>query len=155
MQRRGFIAGLLVSGLVLSTGFANKAESKDSNLPLNLKNARIFINEKQQPGAYSAVMTNFKFLYFYIPSQGLFVISSSEFDHAVQAGKFQDRELLFDVSGIGFRLVSSGSILGKVSRPLWVNYDPKFTLDVKSIMFGYGDEESAPYDWPKQIGKHI
>jgi len=28
-------------------------------------------------------------------------------------------------------------------------------VDVKSIMFGYGDSESAPYDWPKQNWKNI
>lgn len=153
--RRGFLAGLVMSGLVLSTGFASTAESTDSSNPLHLQNGKIFINGQPQPGTYSAEMTSFKFLYFYVPSQGLFVISSSEFDHAIQAGKFEDRELQFDVSGIAFKLVSSRPILGKTSRPLWVHYDPRFTLDVKSIMFGYGDSESAPYDWPKQVGKHI
>lgn len=149
------MAGLLASGLVLSTGLTSKAQSTESSNPFHLQNGKIFINDQAQPGTYSAEMTNFRFLYVYIPAQGLFVISDREFNRAIQAGKFEDRELQFDVSGIAFKLVSSRSMLGQASRPLWVNYDPQFTLDVKSIMFGYGDSESAPYDWPKQVGKHI
>jgi hypothetical protein len=84
----------------------------------------------------------------------LFVISNNQFDRAVQAGKFEDRQLTFDVSGVAFKLVSSRPILGRTTQPSWVYFDPGFTLDVKSIMFGYGDSESAPYDWPRQIGKH-
>jgi hypothetical protein len=150
--------GLLVSGFGLSIGSrstAQSAQNSDNSNPFHLRNGKVFINDQAQPGTYSAEMTNFRFLYFYIPAQGLFVISDSQFNHAVEAGKFEDRELQFDVSGIAFKLVSSRTMLGKTGRPLWLNYDPRFTLDVKSIMFGYGDSESAPYDWPKQIGKHI
>ncbi|SRR6266849_2095853 len=86
--------------------------------------------------------------------EGLFIVSSSEFDHAVQSGRFENREMKFDVPGIAFKLVAARSILEN-SRPAWVRYDPGFTLDVKTLMFGYGDSESAPYDWPKQVGKHI
>ena len=157
--RRNFLAGLLASGLGLSIGSRSAAQStaqsSNNNDPFHLRNGKIFINDQAQPGTYSAEMTNFRFLYFYIPEQGLFVISNSEFEHAVQAGTFEDCVLQFEISGIAFKLVSSRTMLGKTGRPLWVNYDPRFTLNVKSVMFGYGDSESAPYDWPKQIGKHI
>lgn len=157
--RRDFLLGLLVSGFGLSLGPRSTAQSttqsSDNNNSFHLRNGRIFINDQPQPGTFSAEMTNLRFLYFYIPDQGLFVISDSEFEHAVQAGTFAGRELQFEVAGIAFKLVSSRTMLGKTDRPLWVNYDPRFALDVKSIMFGYGDSESAPYDWPKQIRKHI
>lgn len=153
--RRGFIIGLLVSGFGLVTSSRSTGQNSDNSNSFHLKNGKIFINNQPQPGTYSAEMSNFRFLYFYIPDQGLFVISNSEFNHAVQTGKFADRELQFEVSGIAFKLVSSRTMLGKTDRPLWVNHDPRFTLDVKSIMFGYGDSEAAPYDWPKQIRKHI
>lgn len=151
-RNKTILAGLLACGLMLAIGVASGTERSN---PLHLKNGKITINDQQQPGTYSALVTGFKFLYFYVPGQGLFVISNSQFDRAVEAGKFEDRQLEFDVSGINFKLVSSQRILGRATQPLWVYYDPGFTLDVKSIMFGYGDSESAPYDWPKQIGKHI
>lgn len=148
-KRRGrIVAGLLALGLSLPLATAS-AEATH----LRLQNGKITINKQVQPGTYSALLTNFNFLYFYVPGQGLFIISNNQFGHAVQAGKFEDRQLQFEISGIDFKLTSSRSILGKSSQPLWVYYDPGFTLDVKSIMFGYGDVESAPYDWPKQIGK--
>jgi len=150
--RNTIFAGLLACGLMLSVGVVGGAERNNA---LHLKNGKLTINDQQQPGTYSALVSDFKFLYFYVPGQGLFVVSNSQFDRAVEAGKVEDRELKFDISGINFKLVSTRPILGRSTQPVWVYYDPSFTLDVKSIMFGYGDSESAPYDWPKQIGKHI
>jgi len=148
-RRKRIVAGLLALGLSLPLGTA-RAESTY----LRLQNGKITINNQVQPGTYSALLTKFNFLYFYVPGQGLFIVSNNQFGRAVQAGKFEDRQLQFEISGIDFKLTSSRSILGKSSQPLWVYYDPGFTLDIKSIMFGYGDAESAPYDWPKQLGKH-
>ena len=151
-ERVRILATLLLSGTMLCGGLSGKAEDNDA---MHLQSGKVFINERVQPGSYSAVMTHFKFLYFYVPESGLFIISGNEFDHAVQSGRFEDREMRFDVPGIAFKLVAAGSILEQNSRPAWVRFDPSFTLNVKTIMFGYGDSESAPYDWPKQVGKHI
>jgi len=150
-ERRRLLKGMFACGVALSFGVASAG---DHTNVLHLQNGKIFINNQRQSGTYSALMTNFRYLYFYVPGQGLFVISNSQFGWAVEAGRFEDRELWFDVSGIQFKLVASRPILGKTSQPLWVYYDRGFTLDVKSIMFGYGDSESAPYDWPNQVGKH-
>lgn len=149
ISRGSIVASLLALGLSLPFENAT-AESTQ----LHLQNAKITINNQAQSGTYSAVLTNFNFLYFYVPGQGLFIVSNRQFGRAVQAGTFENRQLQFEISGIDFKMTSSRTILGKSSQPLWVYYDPSFTLDVKSIMFGYGDLESAPYDWPKQIGKH-
>jgi hypothetical protein len=151
-ERIRLLAAMLLSGTMLCGSLIGKAEDSDA---LHLQNGKVFINDQAQPGSYSAVMTHFRFLYFYVPEKGLFIISSSEFDHAVQSGRFEDREMKVDVPGIAFKLVAARSILEKNSRPAWVRYDPAFTLDVKTLMFGYGDSESAPYDWPNQVGKHI
>lgn len=151
-ERVRILATLLLSGTMLCGGLSGRAEDNDA---MHLQSGKVFINERAQPGTYSAVMTHFKFLYFYVPESGLFIVSGSEFDHAVQSGSFEDREMKFNVPGIAFKLVAAGSILEQNSRPAWVRFDPSFTLNVKTIMFGYGDSESAPYDWPKQVGKHI
>lgn len=145
------IALLLIgAGVWVYPGVTGHSQEPSS---LHLQNGRISINNQEQPGTFSAAVSRFRFLYFYVPQQGLFIVSNSGFERAVRAGSFDNRELQFEISGLQFTLTSSHSILGKTSQPAWVYYDPGFTLDVKSIMFGYGDSESAPYDWPRQIGK--
>jgi hypothetical protein len=126
-----------------------------SETAIHFSSGKVFINGQEQAGTFSVYKTNLKFLYFYVPSHGLFVVSSKEFDGAIEAGTFARRQLRFEVSGIDFKLVGSRSILGNGGQPAWVRYDRNFALNVDSIMFGYGDTESAPYDWPQQIGKHI
>src|SRR5262249_30016552 len=132
ISRGSIVAGLLALGLSLP--FENAIAEANQ---LRLQNAKITINSQAQPGTYSALLTNFNFLYFYVPGQGLFIVSNHQFGRAVQAGKFEDRQLQFEISGIDFKMTSSRTILDKSSQPLWVYYDPSFTLDVKSIMFGY------------------
>jgi hypothetical protein len=150
IRYKAILAGLLAG---MSLVLLEVASAEGSN-PLHLQNGKVLINNQEQRGNFSAVLSNFKFLYFYVPSRGLFILSDKQFGRAVQAGAFEDRQLSFDLAGIEFKLISSRPILGEARQPLWVYHDPSFTLDVKSIMFGYGDTESAPYDWPKQIGKH-
>lgn len=145
----GLMAILACASLFLS-GLAGAGESN----PLHLQNGKIIIDGQEQRGTFSTHLSDFKFLYFYVPGRGLFIISDKQFGRAIQSGAFEDRQLHFDISGIEFKLTSSRQILDEVSKPVWVDYDPSFALDVKSIMFGYGDRESAPYDWPKQTGKH-
>lgn len=142
-------AGLLACAFLV---FPALASAEGSN-PLHLQNGKITVNSQEQPGTFSTVLSNFKFLYFYVPGQGLFILSDKQFGRAIQAGAFEDRQLHFDISGIEFKLTSSRQILEEASKPVWVYHDPSFALDVKSIMFGYGDTEAMPYDWPKQIGK--
>ena len=117
-----------------------------------MSEGQIFINGQAQPGSFSVSKTDFKFLYFYVPSQGLFILSNTQFAGGIEAGIFERRQLHFSVTGIEFILVSLSSILGKTSEPAWVRFDPNFKLNLQSIMFGYGDRESTPYDWPNQIG---
>jgi hypothetical protein len=126
-----------------------------SESAIHLSGGKVFINGEEQSGTYSVYKNNFKFLYFYVPSHGLFIVSNKPFDDGAEVGTFQRRQLQFELSGIDFKLLASRSILGKESHPAWVRYDPNFRLKVDSIMFGYGDKESQPYEWPNQIGKPI
>jgi len=52
---------------MLCGGLTGKAEDNDA---LHLQSGRVFINDRAQPGTYSAVMTHFRFLYFYVPEKG-------------------------------------------------------------------------------------
>ena len=151
LTRKLALSLLLTSSILFLAG----ATQTDDPLAIRLSQGRIFINGEQQTGTFSVSNDHFNFLYFYVPARGLFVISNRRFDGAEQAGKFEQRQLQFTVSGLAVKLVSSTPMLGELPQPAWVRYDAGFTLNVQSIMFGYGDSETAPYDWSKQIENHI
>ena len=146
------IRKLLSIYLILVSVVASAAPQQEHLQPIHLSKGQISINGQALPGSFSVSKTNFKFLYFYVPSQGLFIISNKQFTGAIEAGKFERRQLRFSVAGIDFKLVSSSTILETTSEPAWVRFDPNFKLNLQSTMFGYGDRDSTPYDWPNQIG---
>jgi hypothetical protein len=121
---------------------------------IRLENGRLYLNEELIHKNFSLVQTRFRYLYFFVPQRGLFTVSNREFDGATQNGTFDGQTLNFSVNGLNIALKSSSQILPEGSSPAWIKFDPNFTLEVKSVMFGYGDKEKAPYDWPDQIKKH-
>ena len=121
---------------------------------IRLQNGQLYLNQELIHKNFSVVQLNFRYLYFYVPQHGLFTVSNREFEGAIQNGSFDGQALSFSVDGRNITLKSSSQILPGDSSPAWVKFDPSFTLDVKSVMFGYGDKERAPYDWPDQIRKN-
>jgi len=121
---------------------------------IRLQNGRLYLNQELIYKNFSVVQTRFRYLYFYVPQHGLFTVSNSEFEGAIQNGTFEGQNLNFSVNDLNIALKSSSQILGEESSPAWVKFDPNFKLDVKSVMFGYGDKERSPYDWPDQIRKN-
>jgi len=121
---------------------------------IRLQNGRLYLNEELIYKDFSLVQTSFRFLYFYVPGHGLFTVSNREFQGATQSGSFDGQTLNFAVNGLNLALKSSSQILPGDASPAWTRFDPNFTLDVKTVMFGYGDKENAPYDWPDQIRKN-
>lgn len=133
---------------VTSTGVAEGAQE------IRLQRGRLYVNGELVYKGFSVMQDRFNYLYFYVPARGLFTVSNREFDGATQAGTFQEGVLSFNVGGLDVTLKSSSPILREEPSPAWVKFDPDFKLDVKSVMFGYGDKEKAPYDWPDQITKN-
>ena len=121
---------------------------------IRLQNGRLYLNQELIYKNFSVVQTRFRYLYFYVPQRGLFTVSNREFEGAIQNGMFEGQNLNFSVNDLNIALKSSSQILGEDSSPAWVKFDPSFKLDVQSVMFGYGDKERSPYDWPDQIRKH-
>ena len=121
---------------------------------IHLQNGRLYLNEELIYKNFTVVQTRFRFLYFYVPQRGLFTVSNREFEDATQSGSFDGQTLNFAVDGMNVVLKSSSQILPGDASPAWIRFDPNFKLDVKSVMFGYGDKEKAPYDWPDQIRKN-
>jgi len=121
---------------------------------IRLQGGRLYINGEMVHKGFSVTQDRFNYLYFYVPERGLFIVSNREFDGATQAGTFEDETLSFNAGGFDVSLKSSTRILKEASSPAWVKFDPDFKLDVKSVMFGYGDKEKAPYEWPDQLRKN-
>ncbi|HYJ87666.1 MAG TPA: hypothetical protein VEW46_16505 [Pyrinomonadaceae bacterium] len=121
---------------------------------IQLQNGQLYLNGKLIHKGFSVMQTRFSYLYFYVPSHGLFTISSREFDGATQSGTFEGPALSFNVNDLNLELKSSSQILAGETSPAWIKFDPDFKLDVKSVMLGYGDKEKAPYEWPDQLRKN-
>ncbi|MDT5294701.1 MAG: hypothetical protein QOJ76_1581 [Acidobacteriota bacterium] len=121
---------------------------------IHLQNGRLYVNQELVHKGFSVMQDRFTFLYFYVPSRGLFTVSNREFEGAAEDGAFQGDTLSLSVGGIDVALKSSSQILKEEASPAWVKFDPEFKLDINSVMFGYGNKEKAPYEWPAQIKKN-
>jgi len=120
---------------------------------IHLQNGRLYLNGKLIHKDFSLTQTRFSYLYFYVPSCGLFTVSDREFDGATQSGTFAGQDLSFSVNDLNVMLKSTSQILANESSPAWIKFDPEFKLDVKSVMLGYGDKERSPYEWADKMRK--
>lgn len=130
------------------------AQDVQNAAAIHLQNGQLYLNGKLIHKGFSVMQSKFAYLYFYVPSQGLFTVSNREFEGSAQCGRFEGRELSFSVHDLNLGLKSSSPILAEESAPAWIKFDPDFKLDVNAVMLGYGDKEKAPYEWPDQIRKH-
>jgi len=144
--------------LAFTTGSAQSSafiiQDAERAQEIHLQNGRLYVNQELVHKGFSLMQDRFTFLYFYVPSRGLFTVSNREFEGAAQDGAFQGDTLSLNVGGIEVTLKSSSRILKEEASLAWVKFDPEFKLDVKSVMFGYGNKEKAPYAWPDQIKKN-
>ena len=131
---------------------AQDAEQQQQRL--RLSNGRLYLDDQLVFKNFSIGQSAFRYLFFYVPARGLYIISNREFDGATQSGMFEGRTLSLRVGEVNFRLESGTPLLGTEPVPAWVKFDPAFHLDVRSVMFGYGDKETMPYAWPEQIRKN-
>jgi hypothetical protein len=133
---------------------ATPSQYLNRNQEIHLQNGQLYVNQELVYKGFSVMQTRFHYLYFYVPSRGLFTVSNHEFEGAIQSGGFEEQVLSFKVSDMDITLKSSSQILLDETSPAWVKYDPDFKLDVNSVMLGYGDKERAPYEWQDQIRKN-
>ncbi len=139
---------VVISSSASTSALTHEGEGKQS---IHLKDGRLFVNDELVNKGFSVNSDSFRYLFFYVPARGLFIISNAPFDGATERGAFKGSSLSFDVADLKVRIDSATQVLDVESAPVWVKFDPSFNLNVKSVIFGYGDKESAPYDWPNQI----
>ena len=154
ISRTDFLLSLALGGSVPALSQGNpQRHSPAANRsfgPLTLTQGSLFVNGRELQGRFSAQVSEFRFLYFAVPSNGLFVFSASEFSDATQAGSFDGAELKADVGGTSVVLRSRTPILQGEQIPAWVHFDSEFKTDLDGVMFGYGDSEGIPYGWPSR-----
>ncbi|MBD0373747.1 MAG: hypothetical protein ICV60_23145 [Pyrinomonadaceae bacterium] len=145
-------AAAVVSVSAQPTNFT--PQETDRARSLHLSNGRLYVNGELVFKNFSIGQSDFKYLFFYVPSRGLFIISDHQFEGSVQGGTFEGRTLSLRVGDIDLKVESSVPLLRGEQSAAWVKFDSNFKLDVKSVMFGYGDKETMPYAWPEQIRKN-
>ncbi|HEY6330999.1 MAG TPA: hypothetical protein VI756_16830 [Blastocatellia bacterium] len=138
---------------VLGSGIVGSSQSQVAPNGIHLNSGRLYLDGNLQHEGFTINQSEFKFLFFYIPGEGLFTVSDQEFKGALKAGLFEDRTISFRVDDKDVKIESASPILDVGTAPCWAKYDPGFKLDIKSVMIGYGGKEDAPYDWPNQIKK--
>lgn len=72
----------------------------------------------------------FAFLFVFIKSRGLYVVSTDQFENAFQSGQFTGARLIFIVDGTRIELetVQSSIFHDQVDRSAWVEHIPDYDL---------------------------
>lgn len=135
-------------GIVSSSAVLGQKTDRGNN-SMKLQNGQLYFDSKLIRSGFSVYQDNFVFLYFYVPSRGLYTVSDKEFSGALQAGKFEGKTLSFEVDQNRMLLESSSPML-RADNPAWVKHDPDFKLPTKGVVLGYGSSVDAPYKWPEQ-----
>jgi len=81
----------------------------------------------------------------------LLTISNREFPGARAAGSFARDRLELELDGLAVTLESAVPILRSSETAAWATLDPKYTLEVGSVMVGYGDNLDAPKAWERYV----
>ena len=132
---------LLIALLVIRPALARARTTRD----LRVQNGRLLVNGRLEHPNFSLTLQPFRYLFLYVPSHGLYVISSEQFDNANECGSFSDTALSFRAGDADIRIESSSRILSDGQAPSWVRFDPNFRPpDAKDVVFGYGDQSTTP-----------
>lgn len=140
---------LLVTSTAVIEGVASPALTVGEGV--QIQNGKLHIGDLPIVDI-SLVQTKFSYLFIYVPGHGLITVSNREFPGAREAGRFQARRLEFTAAGLDVRLDSATPILSRTEAPAWVSVDESYSLDVDSVMVGYGDDREAPRAWERYVG---
>ena len=151
MLKKIFFATAIVGAVLTIFSFSPvKAQrAARDNKSIKLQNGHLYMDGKLVYSGFSVYQNNFAFLYFYVPSHGLYTISNKEFSGALETGRFDGKTLSFEIAGTRVSLDSSSPMLQSDSQA-WVKYDPDFKLPAKGVVYGYGSNPGIPYKWSEQ-----
>ena len=94
-------------------------------------------------------IADLKFLYFYVPGNGVTVVSNEPFPGAKQQpNAFNENTLTVKADDHVLQLASDRRLLDKKPQPAYVLVDRTFNLPTAFPAVGYGSMVKAPYQWP-------
>ncbi len=119
---------------------------------LVINSGRILVDDTVALTGISVYQSRARFLFFYHPGDGLWILSAHEFPDGLEGGSFEHHTLHVAVDGRTLRIESKKPILGEGTFSAWVRHDPTFALETEVPMFGYGDREDEAYAWKRYLG---
>lgn len=144
------IVALAATGAPLSQAASCKNETQ-----LHIQHGRLLVNDHVALPSLSMMQSCFGYVYLYMPSYGLFVISDKPFDGASQAGTFNGRKLEWTSGNVNVKILSSSRILEIASAGAWVKVDPEFKVEgLRKIVIGTGEDPKTPYGWTSDVAEN-
>jgi len=130
------LAGLLLalSGCqrpsIVETDPRNYVAPVETGIPLELVDASFFVDGALRSDRINLSTTRFVFLFVFIKSKGLYIVSAAETPGATVSGKFMGSHLAFIAGGTRIQFDNTtGHLLGDQNdRDAWVEYLPNYDL---------------------------
>ena len=103
---------------------------KETGPGLELLDARFKINGKLRSDRINLSTDQFVYLFVFVKSRGLYIVSADETDNALIAGRFDGSRLTFIVSNTTIEFENrEGDVLDEgPNRSAWVEYFPSYDL---------------------------
>lgn len=118
---------------------------------MQIANGELRVDGETVLPGLSVTRTRAGFLFFYLPGDGLWIVSPESFEGAAEAGAFDGPQLDVEHQGRRVQLESATPILGSERVAAWIRHDADFVVDVDSPLFGYGDRETDADAWPDRL----
>jgi len=144
------ILALSATGVPVSQAAPCKNETQ-----LHIRHGRLLVNDHVALWSVSMMQSCFGYVYLYLPSQGLFVISDKPFDGASQTGTFSGRKLEWTSGKVNVKILSTSRILETTNTSAWVKVDPEFKVEgLTKVVIGTGEDPMTPYEWTSDVAEN-
>jgi hypothetical protein len=126
-----------------------KKEKEPKKTPVSIARGTFTVDGVIGKAALNYDIADLKYLYFYVPGEGVVVVSNTPFAGArEQKDAFSDTSLKVNADGHTLELASEKRLLGKKPESAFVLVDRDYMLPSKFPVVGYGTLRKPPYAWP-------
>lgn len=126
-----------------------KKEKEPRKTPVSIERGTFTVDGVIGKAALNYDIADLKYVYLYVPGEGVVVVSNTPFDGArEQKEAFRENSLKVSVDGHELELSSDKRLLGKKPESAFVLVDRDFKLPSKFPVVGYGTLRKPPYAWP-------
>jgi len=126
-----------------------KKEKPPKMTPVSISRGTFTVDGVIGKAALNYDIADLKYLYFYVPGEGVVVVSNTPFVGAQeQKGAFNESSLKVSADGHEMELASEKRLLGKKPESAFVLVDRDFKVPSRFPVVGYGTLRKPPYAWP-------